>query len=321
MPTILDRPYNFDKCRFGGFPTISLHIAMKCVSSFALAHFGQGATMVNAGSNENVYLGAGPNEKIYPVVKLAAIVDLLAIEGVSATDALRGVDLSKSAISLPTTRISINQLIQCFRNASRLSRDPRFAYHAGLRFHVSTYGMYGFAILCSTDFRQTMHFASKYLQLATPHADVSFREDGDRAVWSIVPIPHPRVDVALYQFLVELTFGTMRSLHRDVMGSSFAARELHVTYSPPDDAEAYTDAFGCTVLFAQSENAFVFDAAWLDRTPTLGNEITYKETVELCNRLLEEMQLRIGLAGRVREILLANLGLGPINRIPIVCEL
>lgn len=264
-------------------------------------------TIVKTGPNENLYLAAGPNEKIYPVVKLAAIVNLLALEGVSAADALRGVDLSKSAISLPTTRISINQLIQCFRNASRLSRDPRFAYHAGLRFHVSTYGMYGFAILCSTDFRRTMRFASEYLQLATPHADASFREDGDLAVWSVVPIPHPGVDATLYRFLVELTFGTMQSLHRDVMGPSFAARELHVTYRPPDNAAAYTEAFGCPVLFAQSENAFVFDAAWLNQTPALGNELTYKETVELCNRLLEDMRLHIGLAGRVREILLANL--------------
>jgi hypothetical protein len=48
---------------------------------------------------------------------------------------------------LPATRISLNQVIECCRNAAKLSRDPHFSYHPGLRFHLSAYGMYGFAIL------------------------------------------------------------------------------------------------------------------------------------------------------------------------------
>ncbi len=250
---------------------------------------------------------AGPDEKIYPVAKLATIVDSLGAEGISPTDALSGVHISKSALSSPATRVSLNQVIECYRNAARLTRNPRFAYQAGLRFHVSTYGMYGFAILCSMNFRQTMHFAVKYHQLATPLAEISFKEEGNRGVWTFVPIPHPRVDAPLYKFLVELSLGIYLSLHRDVMGPSFVAREIHVTYSPPDDAQTYPEAFGCEVLFSQSENKLVFDAGWLDGTPQLGNEITYSAVLKLCDELLEEMQLGIGLAGKVRELLLINL--------------
>jgi AraC-like DNA-binding protein len=61
------------------------------------------------------------------------------------------------------------------------------------------------------------------------------------------------------------------------------------------------------VLFSQSENQLRFDAAWLDRTPKLGNEITYLAVVELCDRLMEDLQLRLGLAGKVRQLLLTNL--------------
>jgi AraC-like DNA-binding protein len=250
---------------------------------------------------------AGPDEKIYPVVKLATIVDALAAEGVSPADALNGVHLSKSALASPATRVSLNQVIECYRNAARLARDPRFAYHAGLRFHVSTYGMFGFAILSSMNFRQTMNFAVKYHQLATPLAELSFKETDDRGVWNIDPIPHPRVDAAFYKFLVELQFGIHVSLHRDVMGSSFVPRELHVTYSPPDDPQTYAKVFGCEVLFDRPENAFVFDAAWLGGAPTLGNEITYSTIIKLCDELMEDLDLRIGLVGKVREILLVNL--------------
>jgi AraC-like DNA-binding protein len=250
---------------------------------------------------------AGPDEKIYPVVKVAMIVDSLGAEGISPTDALDGVHISKSALSLPATRVSLNQVIECYHNAARLSRNPRFAYQAGLRVHVSTYGMYGFAILSSTNFRQTMRFAVKYHELATPLAEISFKEEGDRGEWTIVPIPHPRVDAPLYKFVVELQFGIHASLHRDVMGPSFAARELHVTYGPPGDPQTYPATFGCEFLFSQPENMFVFDASWLDGMATLGNEITYLEILKLCDEQMEDLQLRIGLAGKVRELLLVNL--------------
>jgi hypothetical protein len=118
---------------------------------------------------------AGPDEKIYPAAKVAAILDALAAEGVSATDALKGVDISKSDLSSPATRVSLNQVIECYDNAARLSRDPCFAFHAGLKVHVSTYGMYGFAFLSGMDFHKTMQFAVKYHQLATPLAEISFR--------------------------------------------------------------------------------------------------------------------------------------------------
>jgi AraC-like DNA-binding protein len=249
----------------------------------------------------------GPDEKIYPVVKIATILELLSQQGVALAEALVGVHLSSRAISSPTTRVSLNQVIACYRNALKLSRDPRFAYHAGLRFHVSSYGMFGFAMLSSMNFRQTMHFAVSYHELATPLAEVSFKEADNSGVWTIVPVPHPHVDASLYRFLVELQFGIHLSLHREIMGPEFAPSELHVTYGPPENAPSYPELFGCPVRFGQSENKFLFETHWLDGVPKLGNEITYAAVLKLCDEMMEELQLHIGLVGKVRQVLLVNL--------------
>jgi AraC-like DNA-binding protein len=248
-----------------------------------------------------------PDDKVYPVIKLATVIDALAAEGIPAQDALAGARLSREAMSSPATRISLNQVIECYRNAAKLSREPHFSYHAGLRFHLSAYGMYGFAILSSMSYRQTMQFAEKYHQLATPLAELHFKEQSGCGVWTIAPMPHSRIDGSLYKFLVEMQFGICVSLHRDVMGPLFAAREFHVTYRPPDDAAKYPDIFGCPVLFGEPENRLVFDATWLDGTPKLGNDITYASVVELCDRLMDELQLSAGVAGKVRQVLLTNL--------------
>jgi AraC-like DNA-binding protein len=116
-----------------------------------------------------------------------------------------------------------------------------------------------------------------------------------------------RVDARLYKFLVDMQLGIILSLHRDIMGPSFVARQFHVTYRSPADAPKYPELFGSPVLFGQSENRFLFDAAWLDGTPNLGNEISYATVLGLCDGLMEEFRLRIGLIGKVRQALIVNL--------------
>jgi AraC-like DNA-binding protein len=152
-----------------------------------------------------------------------------------------------------------------------------------------------------------MQFAKKYHQLATPLAELRFKEQSGCGDWTVTPMPHSRIDGSLYKFLVEMQFGICVSLHRDVMGPLFAARAFHVTYRPPDDAAKYPDVFGCPVSFGEPENRLVFDATWLDGTPKLGNDITYATVVELCDRLMDELQLSAGVAGKVRQVLLTNL--------------
>lgn len=256
-----------------------------------------------------------PDDKIYPVAKLAMIVKSLIADGVVAKDALVGLGLSESALSSPRTRVSLNQTIEACRTAERLSRDRWFAFHTGLRFHLATYGMYGFAMLSSTNYRQTMDFAVKYHQLAVPLGEVLFTEANHCGIWTFAPTTHPRVDARIYRFLVEMHFGIQTSLLREVMGAEFAFRELRVTYERPDDTTKYADIVESRVVFGQSANQFIFDAAWLDRVPNRGNELTYATVVEMCDKLLEELQLRIGLVGKVRHVLLVNFmrPMGPIR--------
>jgi AraC-like DNA-binding protein len=248
-----------------------------------------------------------PDDTVYPVAKIALVLDALAAEGVSKEDALKCVHLSKASISSPATRVSLNQVIDCYSYAAEHSRDPHFGYRTGLRFHVSAYGMYGFAILSSTNYRETLRFAVKYHQLATPLTTSEFAESDGCGIWQFEPLSHPRIGSHLYKFIVEMQFGIVLSLHRDVMGSSFVAREFQVAYPPGNDTSEYPALFGAPVRFEQPTNRLSFDSCWLDGTPRLGNEITYATVVSLCDAQIEEFQLRKGLVGEVRQILMKNL--------------
>ena len=76
-----------------------------------------------------------------------ALVVTLAAEGAAADEALRGTGLAAAELRSPTTQVSVNQVIEVYRNALRISYAPHFAFNTGLKSHVSAYGMYGSAIL------------------------------------------------------------------------------------------------------------------------------------------------------------------------------
>jgi AraC-like DNA-binding protein len=235
------------------------------------------------------------------------VLDALAREGIPASKGLMGVGLSQKEVADPATRVSLIQIMTCCRNAIRLSSDPMFAYRTGLQFHMSTYGMYGFAMLSSVDFRQTMRFAERYHQLAAPLIDIAFAEEEGLGVWTIAPKPQLQIDLSQRRQIVEMYFGIHTSLHRDIMGPEFAPDELRVTFEPPADPAAYAGVLGTPVRFRQPRNQLVFDAGWLDRRPSLGNALTFAAVREVCDRFAGELQQRAGIVGSVRHLLLTKL--------------
>jgi hypothetical protein len=105
----------------------------------------------------------GFGERLHSVTKIAALVDALLKEGIAPAEALRSLHLRVNELHLPTTRVSLNQTIDVCRNAMRLSCDPHLAFNVGSSIHLSTHGVYGYAMLCSTDFRTTMSSPSNII--------------------------------------------------------------------------------------------------------------------------------------------------------------
>ena len=248
-----------------------------------------------------------PEDRVYSPAKLLAVVEALAAENVPAEAALARTGLTAAALAAPRARVSLTDTLAVYGNAAKLSADPMFAKRVGASMHVSAYGMYGFAILSSTDFRQTMQFVTAYHQLATPLTDLRLDEAGGIACWTLSPLAHPLVDERLTRFIVEMQFGLHLSLHRDVMGADFNFDELRVGWPKPSNAKGYAEAFDCRVSFGQTANAFLFSADWLDRPAPLGNRQVRANVVALCDAELREMGQGVGVAGQVRHLLLINL--------------
>jgi AraC-like DNA-binding protein len=261
--------------------------------------------------NASNVLIVGLDERVYESTKLAALFDMLVDQGYPDSEILKNVDLRADEVHSPKTRTSLKQLTIACRNAIQLSRDPHLPYRIGTSIHISTYGMYGFAILCCPDFRKAMDFAARYHALAAPLATIEFSEEREFASWTIEPRANTATDPQLYRFVTEMQIGIHISLMRDIMGPAFAPCEICLTYPEAEDFGLPADRIGCGVRFTSPANRIVFQSAWLDQAASLGNKTTYPTIVTLCDDLLDDLKLRIGIAGKIRALLLRDIANPP----------
>jgi AraC-like DNA-binding protein len=253
----------------------------------------------------------GLGERVYESTKLAALYDILVDQGHAAGAILRNVNIPMGEVHSPKARISLKQLMIACKNAVQLSSDRHLPYRIGTSIHISTYGMYGFAILCCPDFRKAMDFAARYHALAAPLTTIDFNEHDGFASWTIEPHVHAATDAQLYRFITEMHIGIHISLMRDIMGSAFAPYEICLTYPQAEDFALPVDQVGCSVRFRRPANQVVFQSTWLDQTANLGNKTTYPTIVALCDDLLDDLKLRIGIAGTIRALLLQDIANPP----------
>jgi AraC-like DNA-binding protein len=253
----------------------------------------------------------GLGERVYESTKLAALYDILVDQGHPAGAILKNVNIPMGEVHSPKARISLKQLMIACKNAVQLSSDQHLPYRIGASIHVSTYGMYGFAILCCPDFRKVMDFAARYHALAAPLTTIDFNEHNGFASWTIEPHGHAAADAQLYRFITEMHIGIHISLMRDIMGSTFTPYEICLTYAEAEDFGLPADQVGCGVRFARPANQIVFKSTWLDQAASLGNKTTYPTIVALCDDLLDDLKLRIGIAGKIRALLLRDIANPP----------
>ncbi|MGV7216617.1 helix-turn-helix domain-containing protein [Bradyrhizobium sp. UFLA05-112] len=95
------------------------------------------------------------------------------------------------------------------------------------------------------------------------------------------------------------------------MGAAFAPDHVSLTYSEADGLGLPADSIGCPVHFERRLNRIVFRSDWLDQAAHLGNNTSYPMVVALCDNLLDELKLRVGIAGEIRALLLRDIANPP----------
>ncbi|MDJ0655783.1 MAG: AraC family transcriptional regulator [Xanthomonadales bacterium] len=238
------------------------------------------------------------DEPVYTTSEALVITDVLAEQGVDFRAALEGTGISRRALHDPYARISARQRLALYRNARRLSPDSGFGLTVGTRLHISSYGMYGLAMLSCPTLGDMFDFAFKYLKLAGPLLEKVFVRRGPLAYFEARDALHLGDDLPL---AIDICFGSTVSILRDNLGASFVPDRVEFSFAPPPHADRYAAAWGCEAQFETSRSRLEFSASLLDSRIRQTSELTLKLCTPVCERLLAEFESHESLAYKVRR--------------------
>jgi len=267
-----------------------------------------------AGTHRHAPSVIGWREKRFAPSKLVALLDVTSEAGIDANAVLAGTELDAAAVANPFTLTSSLQFLIAARNAVRLCERPDLGVRVGCRLHASSYGMYGYALLCSEALAQTFDTAVKYHQLANGMLDIRWFEHDDAASW-VFPnrdeVRMPDIGEPLYRFLIDLQFAVHVTVIKDVMGAWCVPARAMFTQAQPPHAALLSDVLECPLAFEQPQNLLSYPAAWLSRAPQLANPITAAQVSTQCARLVEQFRWQAGVTRRVYQELTRTPGRFP----------
>ncbi len=251
------------------------------------------------------------NQRIFAPFKIATVIDTVAQRGIAAETVLQRTGLTMDDVRDPHTLTSIGQYLTACENIVAAGAGFVDAFAIGSRLHLSAYGMYGYALMCSPTMREFFDFAVRYQPLATPTVRLFWRVEGDVAIWQFREIYRDMMSGDVRTFLIRQQMKMTFTHIRDAAGTdNLPVRAL---FALPQDDHPAMDAreLSCECIYDQAANELHYPAGILDSTPELGNRLTRTMLEETCERLIGQSRISSGLSGEVYQLLLKAPGQFP----------
>lgn len=251
----------------------------------------------------------------------AGVLQLLACgaaHGVHEATLLAGSRLRREQLDDPNAELSPAQELKVIDNLLRaLGRPPGLGLQIGLGCHFSTFGMWGYGLICSANLGQAVDMALRYIHLTFAYSVIEKVVRGDEVRLNFSP---PDIAPGLRRFVVEREMGTALALMQDAAGPGFRLTAFHLQagrgriHQVP---ERLRQIGGVAVTQSDAPCHLAFDRRWLDFRPATANPTTAAMCEQVCQRLLERRQA----AGQVSEMLRDYLAVSTAPVLPTLAAL
>jgi AraC-like DNA-binding protein len=232
----------------------------------------------------------------------ALLVQLAAEHGITSQRCLRGTGITREALDDPAGEIRAHQELAVVRNIVRALGDPPgLGLEAGSRYHLTTYGIWGFALISSATLREAISVGVDFLDLSYTFVDIRTEEHAGELLFVLDDDGVPE-DVR--RFLVERDAAAIMLIQRELFGRSIPLQRVTLRYPAPDDPEPYQAVFGTDPQFGAARNVAAMDAAVLDLPLPRASPHAAQLCQQQCRELLDRRRVRVGVAGHVRDELL-----------------
>lgn len=235
----------------------------------------------------------------------AALLCALAVEhGLTRDHVLAGTGIAEELLDDPAAEITGAQEVRVIAALTE-SLPEDVGLMAGARYRLTTYGIWGFALLSSRTLRDAHEVGMRLVDLTYALTRISAQEkDGEvRLFFDDLDLPEPVRRFVLLRDASAAVQLWRETLHRDV-----EPLRVELRLPAPEDPTLFEAAFGRLPVFGAARSVVVFDGALLNESLPQAAPLTAALCEAQCRELLERRQSRRGTSGRVRDVLVQTGG-------------
>lgn len=229
--------------------------------------------------------------------------------GLAMSDILWGTDLKESELADPAMVVSGHQELRLIRNLINLLPNvPAMGLKVGSRYHATTFGVLGFAIVSSSSMRHALDLALQYFHLTFAFTKFIVTDSDSETT---ILIDDSDVPEDVRQFVVERDAAALFSVQRDFTTDTVLL-SLNITSAAPSYIELYEAFFGITPNFNMQINSAVMDRQSMQRPLLMSNALALHMAEAQCRQILESRKTLNELSSKVRDKLMSTTGHIPI---------
>ena len=230
------------------------------------------------------------------------LVEVAQSHGATLAACLEGTGIIPAAIQDSEAEIAPEQELRVIRNVvDALPQVPALALEAGLRYHLTDFGIWGYALFSSRSLREALLLAMRYLDLSAIFGELIYKEQGDEL---FLRLDYSRVPAEVRQFLIERDAAAILRVQRLIDPRPAPPLRMYFEFPRPAYAGRFQELFGKMPEFGAPETVFVLDRKVSDQPLPQANEATARMCEAECQKLLARRRARSGISAKVRDIIL-----------------
>ena len=121
----------------------------------------------------------------------------------------------------------------------------------GARYHLTTYGIWGFALISSPTWRSALDVGLRYIDLTFTFTRIQAREQGQEMQ---LVLDTPEIPLALKRFVVERDSAAIQTIQQELFASPIPIKQVSFVFPPPaGGAQRYTEIFGAVRRYGHAD--------------------------------------------------------------------
>jgi AraC-like DNA-binding protein len=202
-------------------------------------------------------------------------------KGFSRESILKGTDIDEGRLSDPNATVNVKEELAFYQNIIAVSNDPLIMFKAGLNLQISSYGMWGLALLSSPTVGKAIDFGIQYIEFSYTYNRVDFFQEAGKAG---LRITKKTLLGGMQQSMTEKDLAAIFIIFKALLEVKAPFQEVRVSWSKTLESKQYQDILLCPVSFNCKHIEILFDPEYLTRELRQNNTLT----VQLCKEQLEQ---------------------------------